>query len=314
LTGKAAASHTHAESDVTSLVTDLAAKAAATHTHAESDVTSLVTDLAAKRGKLTPTGTKTANYAAVSGDYVVCDATSGGFTVPLPAAAVGAVLAIYKGDGTSNIVTYTAAGGDTIGIVNPAASGTLVMVGQVVTLFGLSGGWAVESSHKSLSGLDLRYSHDDWLGFAATQLSPGSSRTLAAANASYNRVTRGYARTASKVGFVVFVASGNISVAVYRNTGTGHAAAANNRVATSGAVACPAAGYNELTLDATVDVNPGDWLALTADNATAAFGGTAITGTAIGPLTYRQGAAHPAPSTAGAATAPTSMFELYAIP
>lgn len=40
--------HTHAESEVTNLVSDLAGKAAATHTHAESDVTNLVADLAAK--------------------------------------------------------------------------------------------------------------------------------------------------------------------------------------------------------------------------------------------------------------------------
>lgn len=42
------ATHTHTESEVTSLTADLAAKAATSHTHAESDVTSLVADLAAK--------------------------------------------------------------------------------------------------------------------------------------------------------------------------------------------------------------------------------------------------------------------------
>jgi hypothetical protein len=42
-------SHTHAESDITGLVADLAAKAAASHTHAESDVTNLVGDLAGKQ-------------------------------------------------------------------------------------------------------------------------------------------------------------------------------------------------------------------------------------------------------------------------
>lgn len=46
--GKAPLVHSHAESDVTSLVADLAGKAAAVHTHAESDVTSLTTDLAAR--------------------------------------------------------------------------------------------------------------------------------------------------------------------------------------------------------------------------------------------------------------------------
>ena len=40
--------HTHLESDVASLVTDLAGKAAASHGHPESEITSLVTDLAGK--------------------------------------------------------------------------------------------------------------------------------------------------------------------------------------------------------------------------------------------------------------------------
>ena len=47
--------HTHAESDVTNLVTDLAAKAPLTHTHAQADVTGLVTALAGKARPPTPT-------------------------------------------------------------------------------------------------------------------------------------------------------------------------------------------------------------------------------------------------------------------
>jgi hypothetical protein len=46
--GKAAASHTHPQSDVTNLVSDLAGKAAASHGHAQSDITNLVSDLAGK--------------------------------------------------------------------------------------------------------------------------------------------------------------------------------------------------------------------------------------------------------------------------
>ena len=42
----AALVHTHAQSSVTNLVTDLAGKASTVHSHAESDVTGLVTDLA----------------------------------------------------------------------------------------------------------------------------------------------------------------------------------------------------------------------------------------------------------------------------
>lgn len=48
LAGKAATIHTHAESAVTNLVTDLSGKAATIHSHAESSITGLVTDLAAK--------------------------------------------------------------------------------------------------------------------------------------------------------------------------------------------------------------------------------------------------------------------------
>jgi len=48
LNGKASSTHTHAQSDITNLVSDLAGKASATHTHAQSDITNLTTDLAAK--------------------------------------------------------------------------------------------------------------------------------------------------------------------------------------------------------------------------------------------------------------------------
>jgi len=44
----AAATHTHAQADVTDLVSDLAGKAASVHTHAQSDVTGLAAALAAK--------------------------------------------------------------------------------------------------------------------------------------------------------------------------------------------------------------------------------------------------------------------------
>ena len=70
---KANAVHTHAESDVTNLTTDLAGKAASVHTHAESDVTGLVTDLAAKAAKAGDTFTGTLR---VGGDqaYLECGA------------------------------------------------------------------------------------------------------------------------------------------------------------------------------------------------------------------------------------------------
>jgi len=48
----AAASHSHPESDVTSLVSDLAGKAASVHTHAESEITGLEADLAPRWSRI----------------------------------------------------------------------------------------------------------------------------------------------------------------------------------------------------------------------------------------------------------------------
>lgn len=48
LAEKAAASHTHAQSDVTNLTSDLASKAASVHFHVQSDVANLVSDLSGK--------------------------------------------------------------------------------------------------------------------------------------------------------------------------------------------------------------------------------------------------------------------------
>jgi len=48
LAGKAASVHTHAQSDITNLVSALAGKASSSHTHSQSDITNLVSDLAGK--------------------------------------------------------------------------------------------------------------------------------------------------------------------------------------------------------------------------------------------------------------------------
>lgn len=74
LSGKAATVHTHTTADVTGLDTTLTGKAALVHTHAQADVTNLVSDLAAKAatsavvlltGNQTVAGIKTFSSAPV---------------------------------------------------------------------------------------------------------------------------------------------------------------------------------------------------------------------------------------------------------
>jgi lysophospholipase L1-like esterase len=115
----------------------------------------------------------------------------------------------------------------------------------------------------------------------------------------------------SKVGINVGTASGNISVAVYRNSGTGKSAVPAARAATSGAVACPSAGYQEVTLTAPVTVRRGDWLFLSCDNTTATFGMASYGDSGLfNGLAAKAASSHPAPSTAPTVTASTSRWPL----
>lgn len=108
----------------------------------------------------------------------------------------------------------------------------------------------------------------------------------------------------SKVGMHVDVSSGNISVAVFRGSGAGSEHVPTTRVATSGEVACPASGYQEVLLGATVDVEPGDFLALSCDNTTASFRSlSGFTSPLFAGSYYKRGTAHPAPATAGSVAA-----------
>lgn len=131
---------------------------------------------------------------------------------------------------------------------------------------------------------------------------------LGAANrAMVGRVTSG--GTITGITVEVGVASGNISVAVYRNSGSGAAARPGARVATSGAVACPAAGVQTVPLGGAVTVQPGDWFALSADNVTATFrrllsgaGGAYLS------LYGQVDAAHPTPASVTLAAAATTVM------
>jgi len=151
------------------------------------------------------------------------------------------------------------------------------------------------------------------LDFPPTSVDPRGARPTDVAvvgtvanTALYYRVRDG--GTISKVALEVTTSSGNISVGVYANSGSGRSAAPSALKVSSGALACPAIGVQEIALTAAIRVEPGDWLAISADNATAAFRSTitAEETTALGNgLCYKQATAHPLPSTPASLTAIT---------
>lgn len=134
-------------------------------------------------------------------------------------------------------------------------------------------------------------------------VTPGRDSNLGGVSrAAYFRVRDG--GNISKIRLRIGTSSGNIAVAVYRNSGSGSAATPGARAATSGVVACPAAGSAEVALTASVDVNPGDWLCIWVDNTTVTFGlngdsATIYTG-ATGPAQLQGSLASGPPATAAA--------------
>lgn len=102
----------------------------------------------------------------------------------------------------------------------------------------------------------------------------------------------------TKIGIIGNVSSGNISLAVLR--GPMGMAPPTTRLATTGAVACPAGGYNEISLGASVAVDERtDWFALSIDNTTATFGrvGNVVAESGLGAgFCYRGTAHHPIPA------------------
>lgn len=156
-------------------------------------------------------------------------------------------------------------------------------------------------------GLDMPRT---FLGHATSALT-GNGGT---SSARYTRFLTG--GLCSKIGLQIGTQSGNISVAVYRNSGVGTLAVPGARVATTGAVACPASGYQELSLGATVRIYPGDWLAISADNATATFQtyqSSQLTQMAAGVSYLQTSGAHPCPATPASLSAATNGAQVVGV-
>lgn len=125
----------------------------------DANFATTVTNLLATKAKLlTRTAPQTANYTAVSGDLVPCDTTSAPFTVTLPAAATGAVVAVkLVVQGATNAVTVACAGSDTFNRTGGGTTASLTMPAQGLLLIGAAGIWTIVADDLPLGGLDLRY-------------------------------------------------------------------------------------------------------------------------------------------------------------
>lgn len=145
-----------------------------------------------------------------------------------------------------------------------------------------------------------RYAHSSpWNGIVRT-IDP----RISWAAATWSGANRGiFVRTIdggaiSKIAIQVGTASGNISLAAYRSTGRGLSAVPTGApLATTGAIACPAAGFQQISLGTTIQLAPGDWLFMSCDNATATFARHNLPTAGIeAAFLFRQDSAHPAPT------------------
>ena len=146
---------------------------------------------------------------------------------------------------------------------------------------------------------------------------PGATPTRLATITNYAFAMRCYgAGTISKIALQIGTSSGNICVGVYSSTGVAYNAVPDARLATSGSVACPSTGWQEVALGASVDVKTGDWLVVAFDNSTATVFGVASPGSGLANhgLSRTQSSAFPLPSTFTPAASGDRQVRLWGIP
>jgi len=113
------------------------------------------------------------------------------------------------------------------------------------------------------------------IGYTATYISPNpignNSLGDGASSATYLKLrSGGYA--ISNLAINVAASSGNISLAVYTDSGAGASAKpTGGQLAATGAIACPAVGYSVISLGSAITPQLGDWAALSCDNTAATF-------------------------------------------
>lgn len=118
---------------------------------------------------LTPTATKTANYTAAAGDFVVADSSGGTFTITLPSAPADKTrIAIKKVDASATAITFATSGSDVFNKAGGSTTGSLLISSQGYEFQYQAAGaiWFILNTALPLTGLDARY---DAAGLAAAE-------------------------------------------------------------------------------------------------------------------------------------------------
>jgi hypothetical protein len=139
-------------------------------------------------------------------------------------------------------------------------------------------------------------------------LRSGGQLAFSSANRAYFMRLNGSKTGATGFRIQVGIGSGNISIGIHSNSGTGASAVPTGTPrATTGAVACPASGPAPLLTisgGGTFDAVEGDWIGFSCDNTTATFATGINTGqsTMYGGLVMAKNTLHPLGDASGAFT------------
>lgn len=121
-----------------------------------------------------------------------------------------------------------------------------------------------------------------------------------ASEARYSRIVGSGLIT--KIRIHVAVQSGNICLGVYSPSGLGLSAVPGALKISTGAIACPAVGIQDIALPSPIFVASGDFFGMSCDNNIASFLGNSAFGATplVAGQLFLQGAAHPLPDPANA--------------
>jgi hypothetical protein len=252
------------------------------------------------------------NASAVNGITVTGTATTVAPILSTAGTDASVSLSITcKGMGTVTITPATTVTGQITANGGVNIAGALQMGGANGTTgqFLQTNGNATPSWVSDTVGGAVAYSSDPRIvGGLSSQVANYSAN-----QARFVRVMHG-GGSCAHVAIDVGTSSGNISVGFYTNTGTQDSAAPNTLVQSSGAVACPSAGFASVAVTAVAVIQGQHWIAMSCDNTTATFSRAfANTANFCKGLCTSQATAHPLPASAGTLVTISTSMDLVGV-